>query len=50
MFQVTTALPDPSKPVVPNAPLISYQGQVEHEAKLAAEKAAQKAGGGSKKK
>ena len=35
MFQVTTVLPDPSKPVVDNLPLISYKGQEEAEAAAA---------------
>ena len=35
MFQVTTVLPDPSKPVVDNLPMISYKGQEEAEAAAA---------------
>lgn len=45
MFQVTTVLPDPNKPVVPNVPLLSYKGQVEEEARIAAEKEARSKGG-----
>ena len=45
MFQVTTTLPAPEKPLVPNTPMLSYKGQMEEETRIAAEKEARAKGG-----
>lgn len=48
MFQVTTSLPAPKEPVVPNLKLISYEGQAEEEERIAAAKEAEKQNKGKK--